>query len=103
MPPSTVSSDTWSPLTDIFKSDIFLPTDLLLDRDKKEHITKLPNILQGDNTTNQPRSSRQLQTKSGEIKRVDYKNQRKSGETMSILQSHNLFFMLSKYSNLIAI
>ncbi|MCJ1343477.1 hypothetical protein MMC31_001671 [Peltigera leucophlebia] len=91
MPPPAVPSNTSSPLNDISGTDILLPADSFPDLEGEEDIPESPNIFFGDNTEDQPGSSRQLRTKSGVIKRVDYKNPRRPGKAMSVLQPHNVF------------
>lgn len=54
-------------------------------------ISKLSNILQGDNITNQLKSSYQSHTKSRVIKCFDYKNFTKLGKVISVFQSYNVF------------
>ena len=61
------------------------------DLEEAEDIFGSPDTLLGDNISDQPGSSRQSRTKSGVIKRVDYKNPKRLGEAMSVLQSHNVF------------
>ena len=89
MPPPTVPSEISSPLTDISGANTLLPPETFLDQEEEENLPESPNTLQGDNTRDQPENSRQSRTKSGVLKRVDYKNPRRPGEAM--LLSHNVF------------
>lgn len=82
MPPLTVPSEISSPLTDISGANTPLLPETFQDPD-----VDLPE----SSTTDQPESSRQSRLKSEVIKRVDYKNPRRPGEAMSILQSQNVF------------
>ena len=84
-----VPSEITSPLTDISGANTPLPLKTFSDPADEEDIPESPNILQGDNTIDQPGSSRQLHTKSGVIKRIDYKNLKRPGKTM--LVSQNVF------------
>lgn len=82
MPPPAVPSEIPSPLTDISGANTLLPPETFHDSEEEEDLPGSPNTLQGDNTTDQPGSSRQSRTKSGVLKRVDYKNPRRPGEAM---------------------
>ena len=89
MPPPAIPSEIPFPLTDISGANTSLPPETFHDPEEEEDLPESPNKLQGDNTTDQPGSSRQSRTKSGILKRVDYKNLRRPGEAM--LVSHNVF------------
>ena len=88
MPPP-VPSEITSPLTDISGANTPLSPETFSDPADEEDIPESPNTLQGDNAIDQPGSSRQSRTKSGVIKRIDYKNLKRPGETM--LVSQNVF------------
>lgn len=89
MPPPTVPNEILSPLTDISETNTPLPSKTFHDPEDEEDLPKLPNILQGNHTTDQSRSPCQSCTKSGVLKRVDYKNPRRLGKSM--LVSYNVF------------
>ncbi len=80
MPPLLVPSEILSPLTDISGANIPPPPEAFQDLDEN-----LPESA----TTDQPGSSRQSCSKSGVIKRVDYKHPRKPGK--ALLVTHNVF------------
>ena len=61
------------------------------DLEEAEDIFWSPDTLFGNNTSDQPGSSHQSCTKSEVIKRVDYKNSKRLGKALLILQSHNVF------------
>ena len=89
MPPPAVPNEIPSPLTDISGANTPLPPETFHDSGEEEDLPGSPNTLQGDNTTDQSGSSRQSRTKSGILKRVDYKNPKRPGE--ATLVSHNVF------------
>ena len=92
MPLPVVSRETPSSLSDISKANTFLPPESFSDSADEKDIPKSPNTFMCDNAIDQPRSSRQSRTKSGVIKRLDYKNFKRAGEAMSVLQSHDVFY-----------
>ena len=58
MLPPTVLSEISSPLTDISGANTPLPPETFFDQEEEENLLESPNILQGDNTRDQPGSSR---------------------------------------------
>ena len=89
MPPLAIPSEIPSPLTNISKANSSLPPEIFHDPEEKEDLSESPNILQGDNITDQSRSSCQSRIKSRVLNYVDYKNLRRLNKAM--LVSHNIF------------
>ncbi len=80
MPPPEVPSEISSSLTNIFEANTPPLPEAFQDLDED-----LPESAK----TGQPKNSRQSRSKSGVIKRVDYKHLRKPGKTL--LVTHNVF------------
>ena len=89
MRPPIVPSEISSLLTDISGANTPLPLKILYDPKEEKDLPELPNTLQGDNKKDQPRNSRQSRTKSGVLKRADYKNLKRLGK--AILPSQHIF------------
>lgn len=80
-------------LPNIFRANITLLPESFLHSIDKTNISKLPNILQDDNITDQFESSHQSYKKIGVIKCFNYNNFKKPGKAISVLQFHNIFYV----------